>query len=97
MRKVGRLIGDELYIVEIPDYAPDSEAYLGILVGPPYLDSLGLSDEVRIRLNKELNARGLITKKDVRHRTSEVLAALQAAFKIDVARVLNLYEGVENA
>lgn len=97
MRKVERLIGDERFVVELPDGASDGEAYLGILVGPPYLESLGLPDEVRVRLNRELNARGLITKNDVRNRTGEVFAALQAAFKIDVARVLNLYEGVENA
>lgn len=97
MRKVGRLIGDELYLVELPDHAPDSDAHLGILVGPPYLESLNLSDAVRVRLNNELYARGLFTKNDVKSRTSEVFAALQAAFKVDVARLLNLYEGVENA
>lgn len=78
--------------VVIPADAPDSDAPKGIVIGPPDLDSLGLPRSIEVRLNNELFARGLLRRADVMKRPQEVFAALQAALRVDVAAVTNLYE-----
>ena len=75
----------------VPDDAPDANARYGIVVGPPDLDSLGLPQEVEIRLHNELFNRGLLTLDDVRKRRPEIMAAVQAALKVDAESVMAAY------
>lgn len=78
-------------VVLIPDGAPDSHAKMGVLVGPPDLDVLQLPIAIEVRLHNELYNRGLLTRKDVQKRPQELFAALQAALRVDVAAIANLY------
>jgi hypothetical protein len=70
---------------------------MGIPVGPPNLSELGLPENIERALSIELFNRGLITRDDVRRRPQEVLAALQAALKINATKIMNLYREVRHA
>lgn len=75
----------------LPSNAPDSDAEWGIPLGPPSLKGLGLPAEIEIRLHNELFARGLYTEASIRRRNDAIVAALQAAFKIDAGRIAEVY------
>ena len=77
--------------VWLPDGAPDSDAQMGLPLGPPDLGLLGLPPEVEIRLHNQLFDRGLLRAKDVLRRRQEVFAALQAAFRVETERIVVLY------
>ncbi len=79
------------WAVLLPDGMPDGDATLGIPLGPPSMGPLGLPEEVEVRLHNQLFARRLFSAKDVRARRIEVFAALQAAFAIDMQRIVALY------
>lgn len=85
------------FAVALPDYEADSAAILGIRLGPPDLEGLGLPKDIEIRLNNQLYDRGLITAKDVKTRLPEVHAALMAALKVDAASVAGLYRSTNGA
>ncbi len=76
----------------IPEGAPDSHAPMGVPIGPPSLEPLGLPEAMMKRLHNELAERELVTAADVRARLREVIAALEATFKVDALRILELYE-----
>lgn len=67
---------------------------IGILVGPTPLDALGLPDEVNVRLHNELYSRGLLTSVEVKRNPNAVLAALQAALRVNVQQIQNAFDGV---
>lgn len=77
--------------VLIPAGAPDSEAEHGMILGPPILEDLGLPIEAEVRLHNQLEARGIIYRRDAERRPGEIVAALQAALKVDAQRVQALY------
>lgn len=79
------------WVVLVPKGAEDAPER-GIVVGPPDLSPLGLPDDVRWRLHQQLFQRGLIEAKDLRGRTRDLVAALQAAYKVDVARLSEMYQ-----
>lgn len=81
------------YTVELPDGVEDSEAARGILIGPPDVRDLNLSDALAKRLHNQLVARGLFTYTDVLKRggMNAILAAWQAALRIDAAEIMKLY------
>lgn len=81
-----------LYRVLIPDDAPDSNAQYGIVIGPPDLDKLDLPRDIHMRLHNELYNRRILTKTQARRFTPEVSAAVQAALRMDVHRVIECYE-----
>ena len=83
--------GPKKFRVIVPDDASENMWQYGVLVGPPDLGMLNLPEEIEVRLNNELFNRGLITKQDLRKRGAEVIAALQAALKIDAQRIVELY------
>jgi hypothetical protein len=85
------------WAVLLPDKAPDEDAPMGLHVGPPSLDSLGLPKEVAIRLHNQLFDRGIFTLKEARVRRTEIFAALQAAYQVDSTILLNLYNDAEQA
>ncbi len=65
---------------------------MGIPLGPPDFSALDLPEETAIRLHNQLFSRGILTKQDLKGKHKEVFAAIQAAFKVDVARVTGLYD-----
>ena len=77
--------------VLLPDHAPDSDASMGIPIGPPSLDSLELPEEQAVRLHNQLYHRRLFTEQDLKRRRHDVTAALFATFKIDAQKIVNLY------
>lgn len=79
--------------VQVPEDAPAANYHMGIVVGPPDLRVLGLPTALECRLHNELHDRGLLQARDIRRRPGEVFAALQAALRVDVAAIANIYEG----
>lgn len=82
-------------IRRVPQDMPTTDYGLGILVGPPPLESTGLPERIQIKLNNELFNRRLITFQDVRRRPQDLFAALQATFKQDVQKLQQLYHEFE--
>lgn len=80
-------------MVLLPQEAPEEEAQKGILIGPPEIESLGLSEEATVRLHNELFERGILTPKDALRGRDQIMYALQATFKVDVDRIVELYVG----
>jgi len=84
-------------LVHVPDGAPEKSWGQGILLGPPDISSLGLSEEVTTRLQNELFNRGIIRRGDARARRPEIHAALMAALRVDAETIITLYEENGNA
>ena len=78
-------------VYSIPDNAPDWHGPMGLLIGPPSLESLSLPIELEVRINNQLYSRGLITENDINRKPSEVMLAIQSALKIDAQRIMGLY------
>jgi hypothetical protein len=81
---------------ELPAGVPDSEADRGIPVGPPPLAALGLPEATEIRLHNELFHRGLLRAEDVKRHPAAVVAAVQAALKVDAGLVMDCYRPRED-
>lgn len=77
----------------IPQGVPEAQAAIGIPIGPPPLDELGLPREIEIRLHNQLYARRIYTAADARDRVGEINSAIMAALRLDVHRILAVYEG----
>ena len=75
----------------LPDGVPDSQAHIGIVIGPPDLSELDLPFNLMVRLNNELHSRGLLTANDVKKNRQAVFGALQSALRLDTTKVVNLY------
>jgi hypothetical protein len=78
------------WVVRVPQ-GEEANAHMGIPVGPPDVSSLDLPEAVAKRLHNELFRRRLLTARDLRGRGVEVVAALQAAYRVDAAAVTALY------
>lgn len=76
----------------VPDDAPRETWSAGVVVGPPSLQSLGLPEEVLVRLHSELFSRGIIRRGDARTRRADVHAALMAALRVDAESIITIYE-----
>lgn len=79
------------WAVDLPDGTPDSDAKMGIPVGPPSLESLGLPEEIEVRLHNQLFERHLLTERDAKRNLPAVFGALQAALRVDTGRVVAVY------
>lgn len=77
--------------VMLPDGAPDSDAPYGIVVGPPDLSSLELPLDIEVALNNQLYGRSIFSAKEAAKRSNELFAAWQAALRVNVQALLNLY------
>lgn len=75
----------------LPSDASDSDAIVGVPVGPPSLDSLELPLEVAVRLHNQLFHRRIFTRQDAEKRTQDIAGALMSALKVDVQRILSVY------
>lgn len=85
------------FLVALPDGFSDSDAALGVLVGPPPLGSLKLPMEIEVRLNNQLFARGIFTYAQARNRRQDLFGAWQAALRVDCDRVAMIYLESESA
>ncbi len=81
-----------MWLVSLPDGALDSDASMGLIVGPPSLEPLGLPLEIEVTLHNTLFARKLFTLRDVRTRRNEIFRALQSALKVPTYRIVELYQ-----
>jgi len=87
-----------MWAVDLPDGVPESDAPMGIPVGPPSLETLfdperiGTFEELEVALHNQLFRRNLLTAKDVKTRRREVLAALMSTFKVGVRDITRLYQ-----
>lgn len=77
----------------LPEGVPDSEAVVGVPLGPPPLSALGLPLDVEVRLHNELFSRGIFNERQASTRLGEVIAAVQAAYRVDAHRVLAIFQG----
>ena len=82
-------------IRRVPQDMLPADYGMGILVGPPPLESMGFPEVIEVKLNNELFNRRLITFADVRRRPQDLFAALQATFKQDVQKIQRLYRDFE--
>lgn len=80
--------------VLIPKDSPDTHAKYGIILGPPDLSPLKLTENAEVRLNNQLYHRRILSFRDAMSNKREVLAALQATFAVDVEEIVNLYRGI---
>ena len=79
------------WVVAVPEGETNLE--MGIPIGPPDLSGMGLPHDTEVRLHNQLFNRGLITAKDIRgsNGSQKVFAAIQSAFRTDVAAVTSQY------
>lgn len=75
----------------LPDDADATDAPLGVPIGPPPLDDLGLPEDTAVRLHNELYARGVLTIDDARRHRADLVAALMAALRVDAETIYNIY------
>lgn len=81
-----------LWARQIPAGAPDSEAEFGIPLGPPSLEGLDLPKQVEVALHNQLFHRRLLSARDIRRNRNDAAAAVMAACRLDVDRLLALIE-----
>lgn len=92
MRLVDYQRGDGRWFkVWLPDDAPDSEAFQGIVAGPPEMP-FELSTEASVRLHNELFWAGVITFEDAVRKRDRIVYALQVALGIDAELVMVVYK-----
>ncbi len=71
----------------VPEH--ETNVALGISLGPPDTTELGLPEEFAVRLHNQLNQRRVFTFEDGKHRINEIEAALKAALRVDVRKIMN--------
>ncbi len=64
----------------------------GIPIGPQDISNLGLPKDIEVALHNQLFHRGLFNWRIIRHNQRELIAAIQAAYKVDAAKINNLYQ-----
>lgn len=79
------------WAVWLPEDVPDSDASLGLPMGPPSLEGLGLPLELEVRLHNNLVAAGLLTWADVKRNRTGVVSAIRATLSPTTEQVLTLY------
>lgn len=84
--------GRKKYVL-LPEGASKEEAEIGVPVGPPSLEELNLPEEIEVRLNNELYNRNIVTLSDALKDRAGIVSALQAVFKIDAGRIIDVFLG----
>lgn len=85
------------FAVWLPDGMPESEARLGIHIGPHDISELGLPEDISVRLHNELFDRRIFTSKDARARKAELVGAVMSACKATAERIQEIYIAQEDA
>ena len=86
-----------MWAVLLPEGVPEADAVLGLPLGPPSMEPLGLPLDAEVRLHNQLFARRLFTRRDVKARRMDIFGALQAALRVDITAVAALYAPPEPA
>ena len=84
-----------MWMVRLPNGAPDSDAPLGIPIGPHSLEELGLSEELEVALHNQLFSRKIFTSRDVKAKRAEVILAIKGALKLDSEKIYALFLNTE--
>lgn len=77
-----------MFYVEVPEDAPEHHYRFGVVLGPPDLKIELDTEQLNVRIHNELYARQLLTLHDLRHRPADVVAAIQAAVRIDAQELM---------
>ena len=85
-----------LWLTLLPEDALDSDASLGLAVGPPSLEDLGLPEDVEVRLHNQLYHRRIFSMKEAMTRKLDIQGAIQAVLKLDIFKVCEIYRNAEN-
>lgn len=80
-----------IHAVLLPDQVLDEQAFLGLPIGPPPLDALGLPRALTVRLSNELFFRRVLSEQDAKRRPGDITAALIAALGADAMAIQALY------
>jgi len=80
-----------MWMVDLPENVPDSDASMGLHVGPPPLESLGLPEDIEIELHNQLFHRGLLTARDLKKRRGEIISALIHSLGVTGRAIIALY------
>ena len=83
------------WLVKLPEDMPESDANMGIPIGPPSLAELNLPEEIEIALHNQLYSRKIFTAMDVRRKRQDVAAAIAGALKLGTEQILELYLKME--
>jgi hypothetical protein len=75
----------------LPEGVSDTEAAIGVPLGPPSLEALGLPLAVEVRLHNQLHARRLFTARDLHRRLPDAQSAIASALRLDVQALEALY------
>lgn len=79
------------WAVWLPEGVDDSDASMGLPLGPPSLESLGLPLELEVRLHNNLFDSGLFTWADVKRRRQHLVSAIRAMLSPTTEHLLTLY------
>lgn len=79
------------WMVSIPDDSPNSDANLGIPIGPPSLQGLKLPEHLEILLHNALFIRKIWTSDDIKHRRAKVIDAIKSVYKTDAEKIYAYY------
>lgn len=82
------------WAAELPDGVPDSDAQVGVPIGPPSLADLGLPLDIEVAIHNQLFDRGILTERDIQRRLNEVPSAIAAALRVDANRIAAIYHGI---
>ncbi len=77
--------------VLLPEGVTNGE--LGMIIGPPLLDELGLPRKTMVALHNELYRRKIFTFEDAKARRAEIGAALVTVFKASAENIIGVYSG----
>ena len=83
------------WLVELPDDVPDSDAPLGVPVGPPSLASLGLPEDIEVTIHNGLYQGRIFASRDFKKRRMEVVSIIQRALNLDAERIYVLFLELE--
>lgn len=79
------------WAVWLPEGVDDSDASMGLPLGPPSLERLGLPLELEVRLHNNLFAKELFTWGDVQRNRVAIASAIRAMLSPTTEHLLTLY------
>lgn len=83
-------------LVAVPQ-GGESHPERGIVLGPPDLSELGMTEEQTTALHNELFSRGILTYRDARRRRDEIMSSLMTALRVSAEQIMVSYKEQESA
>lgn len=82
--------------VELPDGAPDTDAPMGIVIGPlEVVDQMNLPEPFATRLHNALFDREIFRSIDIQRKPGAVQGAIQSALSLDTASIYEAFLTIE--